>query len=354
MTNATPEQLQPRLTQAEHIVAIKGGGYFPVMILLKDGSLGAVVRGGAPHIGIGGRLDWIRSTDGGRTWSAPATIVNSKWDDRNPALGQMRDGTIVLAYAECSFYDATGKWDPSVGEFALFYVLSKDGGRTWTEKQPLDSGPIRHSRSAYGRIIVLPDGTALMTVYGARTDDPASGDHLVPGARDYVGIVRSRDNGRTWGDFSFLGSNLNETSLVHMPDRRLLAFARTDVDGSVWQAESRDLGASWTGWRRVTQPSQHPADITLLKSGHLLLTYGNRLEPFGAQCMLSRDGGKTWDREKRTMVGWTSLHGDCGYPSTVQLADGTIVTMYYSVGTKDLPQDEQAIVVRYSEEMIER
>ena len=354
MSETTPEQKQPRLTRAEHIVAVKGGGYFPVLILLQDGSLGAVVRGGAPHIGVKGRLDWIHSQDGGRTWSAPATIVDSQWDDRNPALGQMPDGTIALGYGECSHYEPDGKWNQEVGQFDLYYVLSKDNGRTWSPKQPLDSGPIRHSRSPYGRIIVLPDRAALMTVYGARTDEPESADRLVPGGRYYAGLIRSRDNGRTWGDFSFLGANLNETSLGHLPDGRLLAFARTDEGGSVWEAESRDLGYSWTGWQRVTQPKQHPADVTLLQSGHLLLTYGNRIEPFGAQCMLSRDGGKTWDRDRRTMVGWTSLHGDCGYPSTVQLRDGTIVTIYYSVGTRDLPDDEQAIVVRYAEEMIGR
>jgi len=354
MTEETTEQAQPRLVEAERIVAVKGGGYFPVMVLLSDGSLGAVVRGGAAHIGIGGRLDWIRSDDDGRTWSAPSVIVDGERDDRNPAVGQMPDGTIVVAYAECSMYDAEGKWDKEAGQFDLYYVLSKDGGRTWSDKRPLDPGPFRHGRSPYGRIIVLPDGTALMSVYGARTDEPGSADALVPGASYYVGILRSRDNGETWGDFSFVAAHLNETSLAHVPDGWLLAFARTDADGSVWQSESRDLGYSWPGWRRVTQPKQHPADVALLQSGSLLLVYGNRMEPFGAQCMLSRDGGRTWERDKRTMIGWTSLHGDCGYPSAVQLADGTIVTMYYSVGTQDMPDDEQALVVRYTEDMIGR
>lgn len=51
----------PRLESAERVVAVKGGGYFPVLIRLQDGTLGAVVRGGAPHIGIEGRLDWIHT-----------------------------------------------------------------------------------------------------------------------------------------------------------------------------------------------------------------------------------------------------------------------------------------------------
>ncbi len=47
------------------------------------------------------------------------------------------------------------------------------------------------------------------------------------------------------------------------------------------------------------------------------------------------------------MVAWTSLNTDCGYPSVVQLDDGTIVMIYYSVGTEDISDDEMAIVVRY-------
>ena len=60
----------PRLTVAEHVVAERGGGCFPVLIRLQDGRLAAVVRGGDTHIGIKGRLDWIESGDGGKT-SAP-------------------------------------------------------------------------------------------------------------------------------------------------------------------------------------------------------------------------------------------------------------------------------------------
>jgi hypothetical protein len=67
--------------------------------------------------------------------------------------------------------------------------------------------------------------------------------------------------------------------------------------------------------------------------------------------MLSRDQGQTWDTQRGVLIGWDSLHTDTGYPSTVQLDDGTIVTMYYAVGTAALP-GEQAIVVRYTESQL--
>lgn len=357
---ATPldDRELPRLEQAEHLIALRGGGYFPVLTKLADGRLGAVVRGGAPHIGIKGRLDWITSEDGGRTWSAPQVIADSEWDDRNPAVGQMPDGTIVVAYAEARTYDAQGKFDRNVGEYHFFFRRSTDGGKTWGEKQPLYTGAIRNG-SPYGHIILLSDGTALMSLYGRR--DPAwqGPPEVSDPARYLVGLVRSRDNGQTWGDFSLISaSGHNETQLVALTDQHLLAMLRTDA-GGINQSESLDGGRTWSQPKPILDPPHHPADITRLASGRLLLCYGNRQEPFGAGAMLSEDGGKTWQYDRRVMLGWRSLHRDCGYPSTVQLADGTIVTMYYSVGARDWPPkgeaiaDELAVVVRYTEAQLE-
>ena len=81
-----------------HQIVTAGQGYFPVAIRLKNGGVLAVLRGGAPHVGVKGRLDLVRSSDGAKTWSAPWTAVDESLDDRNPAMGQLKDGTIVLAY----------------------------------------------------------------------------------------------------------------------------------------------------------------------------------------------------------------------------------------------------------------
>jgi hypothetical protein len=47
---------------------------------------------------------------------------------------------------------------------------------------------------------------------------------------------------------------------------------------------------------------------------------------------------------------WGAKNADCGYPSSVQLDDGKIVTIYYGVGHLDYPDlKEYAICVRYEE-----
>ena len=327
------------LCQAERIIAAKGEGYFPVLIKLQDGALVAVIRGGAPHIGIGGRLDCIRSTDGGRTWSKPIVAVDSPWDDRNPAFGQMPDGTLVLSYGEAHSYRPDGTFDLAAGPYLPFFVTSRDGGRTWSAKRPF-AGPWPNV-SPFGKIIVGEDGTALMSVYKVPT-----------GA---VALVRSTDNGRSWGDSSIVASGAasDETQFLALPGGRLMSFTRMEGDSrfGLRLQESDDKGRSWVRDRRLMKPQQWPFDATLLKSGHLLLSYGSRVGHLGAGVVLSRDGGKTWDEAHRVLLGWDSLSQDTGYPSTVQLDDGTIVTMYYAVDTATL-RGAQAIVVRYTEEQL--
>ena len=327
------------LRKAERIIAARGEGYFPVMIKLRGGALGAVIRGGAPHIGIGGRLDFIRSTDGGRTWSNPIVAVDSPWDDRNPALGQMPDGTLVLAYSEVHSYRPNGTFDLAAGPFLPFLVTSTDGGRTWSPKRPFSSP--WPSVSPFGKITVCKNGMALMSIY------------LVPTGA--MGVVRSSDNGRTWGDYTILakGDGCDETQLFEFPDGRLAAFTRMEGDRNrgLRLSESDDQGRTWGKTRKLMKAQQWPFDATLLRSGHLLLSYGCRVGRFGAGVVLSKDNGKTWDEAHRVMVGWDSLNTDTGYPSTVQFDDGTIVTMYYAVGTAALP-GAQAIVVRYTEQQL--
>ncbi len=337
-----------RVSGVERVVAVQGQGYFPVMIRLRDGSLGAVVRGGAPHIGVGGRLDWIHSRDGGRSWLKPTVIVDGKWDDRNPSLGQMADGTIVVGYAEASTYDSQGKWDTSAGSYDLFSVTSHDGGKTWSQKKKLYAGPIKNG-SVFGRIVHDRRGTALMAIYGERNPSYTGPEKLDGSASDFSGIIRSRDNGETWGDFSLILAGHNEASLQRMPDGRLLAVVRTE-SGALSVAESHDDAYHWSPPRRLTKEGQHPADVCLLKSGAVLVTYGNRVRPYGIGCVLSRDGGKTWDYERRRLLAWDSENTDCGYPSTVQLDDGAVLTMYYSVGTTSLPGVAQAVCLRYGEQ----
>ena len=77
-----------KLPAASEVYLCHGEGYFPVLINPQGEEILAVLRGGAGHVGVTGRLDAVRSLDGGKTWETPIVIVDTEVDDRNPAVGQ--------------------------------------------------------------------------------------------------------------------------------------------------------------------------------------------------------------------------------------------------------------------------
>src|SRR5438552_17007056 len=93
-----PEGGERKPPDLERSLVVQGQGYFPVALRLRDGRIAVVLRGGAGHLGIQGRLDMVFSADEGKTWTKPTLVVDSPADDRNPALGQAKDGTLVLAF----------------------------------------------------------------------------------------------------------------------------------------------------------------------------------------------------------------------------------------------------------------
>ncbi|HIE52121.1 MAG TPA: DUF1080 domain-containing protein [Armatimonadetes bacterium] len=336
----TPE-MDREARKAEHIerlLAVQGQGYFPVLIRLRNGELAAVVRGGAPHVGVGGRLDLIKSADGGRTWSAPQTVAALPPDSRNPAFGQAPDGRLILAFALTGPYEK-GRFTAATRRYTVWLTTSEDNGTTWTKPHQLEVAPLTYG-SPYGKIVSLPDDTLLMNVY----EWEEAGKYAAY-------LYRSRDQGRTWGEPTLIAEGYNETALLPLPDGRLLAFLRDG--GGIHQAESRDGGRTWSKPKRILDRGRHPADVIRLQSGHLLLTAGHRILPFGVLALLSRDGGRTWAWEQRVLLEWQSGNTDCGYPSSVQLDDGTIVTMCYGVTHGAYPDLRQyALCVRYREETL--
>jgi hypothetical protein len=337
--------------------AVTGQGYFPVIVSLGGENLVVVHRAGAGHMGLAGRLDVIRSEDGGKTWSAPSTVADSERDDRNPALGVAPDGTLVIAYHWQGCYDAAGVWDPSLDRVDTRVVYSRDGGRTWTDDALIDYTAV-NSASPFGKIHTI-DGVMHMMIYTGPTFGATDATLRVGAAATPTYILRSTDAGRTWGDPTLVALGLNEADMAVLPDGAWLFAARSEQQGeqAIYACRSEDRGRFWTLLGRVTEAAEHPPDLTLLGNGWVLLTFGHRHAPYGVQGMISKDGGRTW--EARRLVYDDALPGgDIGYPSTARLADGRLVTAYYTAGTKEKPLDAYAAtevacrVVRYDEKAL--
>jgi Neuraminidase (sialidase) len=336
------------LIDGTRVIAVNGGGYFPVLIRLHDGKLMAVLRGGAPHIGVKGRLDVITSTDDGKTWSAPRTAIDGPEDDRNPAFGQLSNGDLLLGYAVIHGYDDTGlkllansRNERKVD--GVYLMRSSDGGKTWSKPQIIEATHALQKSGAtispFGKIVQLSDGTILMSVYYEFFDDR--------GNQDFV--FRSHDGGRSWGEPVLVGQHVNETALLVLPDGRILAAMRSEKGAHLSVASSKDQGRTWTAPVQVTGDNEHPADMIGLKNGDILLTYGERNAPFGVEAILSHDGGKSWDSSTKVKLANDASNRDCGYPSSVQLPNGKIVTLYYQVDdAQDTPGSAKAKSIVWS------
>ena len=139
----------------------------------------------------------------------------------------------------------------------------------------------------------------------------------VPGRSDYV-----------WYDEPFL---------CVVPSRFWIFAARVDLDGFARIIRSPDRGRTWEPVL-PTPVWGFPQHLLPLGDGRLLMTYGYRRPPFGVWACLSSDCGQTWDlaneliprRDGGTPPGQPRkvVDGDLGYPTSVQLADGTIFTVY--------------------------
>ena len=310
------------------------GGFWPVIQQLPNGHLGVVARDGDFHMGERGRLVFVTSPDGGESWSHATVIAQEGPDNRNPAFGVTRDGTLLVAFIRADRY-VDGEHAPAKnrGKCTPMYISrSEDCGITWSPAELIDEqGDERWSGasdndltsphkyySPFGKMVTLADGTILLSYYINQSEEPG---------KSAAFLLRSHDEGRTWVDPITVHENTDETSITDIGENRLFAALRGD---RLWQVTSADNGYTWSERRPLTEKMEFPGDVIRLRDGRLLLTYGRREPPYGVQGLMSYDGGISWDNEHRLLlVGDSSLH-DCGYPSSVQREDGSIVTVYYA------------------------
>ncbi|MCA9057815.1 MAG: exo-alpha-sialidase, partial [Planctomycetaceae bacterium] len=100
--------------------------------------------------------------------------------------------------------------------------------------------------------------------------------------------------------------------------------------GETLQSHSDDGGRTWSVPRTIGVWGL-PSHLLRLADGRLLMSYGHRRAPLGIQVRLSEDHGDSWS-EAIVLYG-DGATGDLGYPSTVQLADGSLCTVWYEVVT---------------------
>lgn len=167
------------------------------------------------------------------------------------------------------------------------------------------------------------------------------------GSEGRVFCARTRDGGQSFEFVAYIGAEpagatdfaIMPASL-RLPSGRILCAVRcragersagremswldlyaSDDDAATWQPLARPVT-----FRASGHPG-NPPTLNRLPDGRLVLVYGNRDQPYTMAARLSADDGQTWGDEI-TLRG-AAGSPDLGYPRTVILADGTVVTAYY-------------------------
>ncbi len=338
MTTLAPDRIVDvrTLPSTRETTAYQDGGLFPILALAPNGEVVAALRGGAGHLGRAARMEVTRSSDAGLTWSPPNPVADSDVDDRDAAFGISSQGTFVLLYQREHRYDADGNYQGGLPTFnpkpiALMATRSLDNGLTWEEPNPQSFDSLARV-SFFGKVVSLNDGTLLAPLYNSRSSADEQSEQMV----DTAYLIRSQDDGRTWGDISQIAPHRNETALIVLSEGDLLAVQRDDTAQALHSTRSHDGGWTWSPPTQITQARQHPADMVRLSNGDILLTYGNRNPPYRIEGRISRDRGRTWLDCLLTfsahLYGYTveeSRRTDLGYPSSVLCPGSRGVTMYY-------------------------
>jgi hypothetical protein len=86
-----------------------------------------------------------------------------------------------------------------------------------------------------------------------------------------------------------------------------------------------------------------PPHLIRHSSGALISVYGRRDKPYGESAMVSLDSGETWITE--IILRDDTKHADLGFPSSVELPDGSIYTVYYQFNERGGILDKKASIM---------
>jgi hypothetical protein len=320
-----PAEHEP--AEIQRVVAAKDVCAWPNLTLMKDGSIVAVLHNKPSHGGMEGDVECWASADGTQ-WEKRSVITQHDPDTirMNHAAGLAKNGDLIaLCSGWTNIKQPERPKQPAFRDATLsnWVMRSADMGRTWTRGEgfaPAEKGWC--DQIPFGDIWVGEDGALRTSCYRGKLLSPEKSFKI--GAYESWHF-RSDDDGRTWKAVSIIGPKHNETDIFPLGGKRWMAAARVDA---MELFTSEDDGVTWSSPQRVTQRNEINGHLTRLKDGRLLLTYGVRIkEEQGVRAKFSSDDGKTWSDPIRLM---RSDDGDCGYPSSVQRADGRIVTAYYS------------------------
>lgn len=284
------------------------------------------------------------SSDEGSSFSPPVSVIDTVLDDRDVGLCAFGEkGLIVTSFNNTrkmqrfhsqdsekklkdyiySYLDTVSDEDEDEAIGSNFRI-SLDGGVTFGKiyKSPVTSphGPIELSDGTIlwvGSNYFRNNNVEAFNEYvSAYKIDPSSG------AMEFVGRVPD-----IYEDGKLLRSC--EPYAIELCNGDILCHIRTEPNFTTYQSVSHDKGKTWTEPQKLLDDKGGaPCHIIRHSSGLLISLYGYRKVPYGIRAMFSSDNGANWDKDNIIYI--NAFSGDLGYPATVELSDGSLLTVFYA------------------------
>ncbi|MCA9121471.1 MAG: exo-alpha-sialidase [Planctomycetaceae bacterium] len=315
---------------------------WPTLTRRANGELLVVCSGGREtHVCPFGRVELIRSKDEGQTWSWPEVVMDGPIDDRDAGVVETANGSLLVTTFTSLAYEpilqnaeAAGNWDAAKlarwqaannridatqrqTALGVWMKRSTDGGITWSGRyDSLVNSPHGPIQLADGRLLYA--GKDLWR-------EPSR-----------VGVCESTDDGSTWTWLAEIptrtGDDHNQYHELHAVEAangKIVVHIRnhnTQNARETLQCESSDGGKTWTQPHAIGVWGL-PSHLLRLRDDRLVMSYGHRRAPLGNQARVSEDHGATWSEP--LVLSSDGNSGDLGYPSTVELTDGSLLTVWY-------------------------
>lgn len=340
--------------EAQVIMSNPGGkhNYFgwPTATRLQNGKIAVVASGfRLRHVCPFGKTVISYSEDEGKTYTLPAPVIDTVLDDRDGGIMTFGEsGVIVTSFNNAvefqrkiageepyrnAYLDTVTEQEEKAAVGSTFRI-SNDCGATFG---PIHKSPVTTPHGP----IELNDGTILyvgrkFTDKNAQTADDCIMAYTInpqDGSMTYLSTIEN-----VLPELKPLSC---EPHAIELDNGRILCHIRVEKKGddrrfTIFQCESDDKGKTWTTPHQIIgDTAGAPAHLFKHSSGMLISTYGYRTAPFGIRAMFSQDGGKTWDADNDVYV--NNVSWDIGYPSTVELEDGSMLTVFYAHRSENEP-----------------
>lgn len=270
---------------------------------------------------------WVsRKVKGSKEWTKPQMVADGIINDTlrkacwNPVVYQIPQGDLVIYF----------KIGSKVSDWSGWMVRSKDGGKTWSKREPLQKdflGPVKNKPvMSRGRLI-------------APSSIESNGWRLY--------FEYSDDMGKTWQRTDYVEADsitidgkkklkdlAIQPSIISLKDGRLAALARTRSE-HIGITYSEDNGKTWSKLKLIDTPNNNSGlDAVTLSDGNHVLICNDKPIPNGIKngkglrtplSLMTSSDGESWQH-------WMTLEdspiSQYSYPSIIQTSDGHIHCIY--------------------------